>query len=208
MFWTIILSENCYNGVILLNLANKLTMFRVIIVPFFVAAMCVSELPCRFLIALILFALASVTDMFDGKVARKYNMVTDFGKFLDPLADKILVAAALVCFVELGWASAWVVFVILAREFIVSGIRLVAATSEEKKVIPANIWGKLKTAFTMAALVLILILGVLTEDFHVLGGDFPAKIVRDVLMYISALLTVISGGVYCYDSREFIDPRR
>ena len=191
-----------------MNLANKLTMFRVIVVPFFVFFMCFSAIPYRFLISLILFALASITDMFDGKVARKYNMVTDFGKFLDPLADKILVAAALVCFVELGWTSAWVVFVILTREFLVSGIRLVAASSEKKVVIPANIWGKLKTAVTMVAMVVILILGVLIDDLHVIGGDFPAQIVRDVLMYLSALLTVISGVVYCYDSREFIDPSK
>lgn len=191
-----------------MNLANKLTMFRVITVPFFVFFMCFSAMPYRFLISLILFALASITDMFDGKVARKYNMVTTFGKFLDPLADKILVAAALICFVELGWTSAWVVFVILAREFMVSGIRLVAASSEKKAVIPANIWGKLKTAVTMAAIVIILILGMLMYDLRVIGGDFPIWIIRDVLMYLSALLTIISGIIYVYDYREYIDPKK
>lgn len=191
-----------------MNLANKLTMFRVIIVPFFVFFMCFSAMPYRFLISLVLFALASITDMFDGKVARKYNMVTDFGKFLDPLADKILVAAALICFVELGWTSAWVVFIVMAREFLVSGIRLVAATSDKKAVIPANIWGKLKTAVTMVSIVVILILGVLIYDFGVIGGDFPAQIIRDVLMYLSALLTVISGVKYCVDAREYIDPNK
>ncbi len=190
-----------------MNLANKLTMFRVIIVPFFVFFMSADFIPLRFLWSLILFGLASITDMFDGKVARKYNMVTDFGKFLDPLADKILVAAALVCFAELGWTRAWVVFVILAREFLVSGIRLVAASSEKKKVIPANIWGKLKTAVTMAAIVVVLILGVLTDDLG-LFADFPAWIVRDMLMYLSAVLTLVSGVVYCYDYREFIDPSK
>lgn len=190
------------------NLANKLTMFRVIVVPFFVFFMCFSAMPYRFLIALILFALASITDMLDGKVARKYNMVTDFGKFLDPLADKILVAAALVCFVELGWTSAWVVFIILAREFVVSGIRLVAASSDKKKVIPANIWGKLKTAVTMVAMAVILILAVLMYDFKVIGGDFPAQLIRDILMYLSAALTLISGIIYCYDYREYIDPSK
>ena len=190
-----------------MNLANKLTMFRVIIVPFFVVFMSVPAIPYRFLWALILFALASITDLFDGKVARKYNMVTDFGKFLDPLADKVLVAAALVCFVELGWTSAWVVFIILAREFLVSGIRLVAASSDKKVVIPANIWGKLKTAVTMIAIVVILIFGVLIGDFGLLEG-FPAKIICDVLMYLSAALTLISGIVYCYQSREYIDPSK
>lgn len=191
-----------------MNLANKLTMFRVIVVPFFVFFMCFSAMPLRFLWALILFALASITDMLDGKIARKYNMVTDFGKFLDPLADKILVAATLICFVELEWTSAWVVFIILAREFIVSGIRLVAASSGKKKVIPANIWGKLKTAVTMVAMIVILILGVLMYDFKVIGGDFPAQLIRDILMYLSAALTVISGIVYCYEYREFIDPSK
>lgn len=191
-----------------MNLANKLTMFRVIIVPFFVVCMSVEAIPFRFLWALILFALASITDLLDGKIARKYNMVTDFGKFLDPLADKILVAAALICFVELGWTYAWVAFVILAREFIVSGIRLVAATSEEKKVIPANIWGKLKTAVTMVAMAVMLILAVLMYDFGMPFGSFEVQFIRDVLMYLSALLTVISGIVYCYDSREYINPNK
>lgn len=191
-----------------MNLANKLTMFRVIIVPFFVVCMSVEAIPLRFLWALILFALASITDLLDGKIARKYNMVTDFGKFLDPLADKILVAAALICFVELGWTYAWVAFVILAREFIVSGIRLVAATSEEKKVIPANIWGKLKTAATMVAMAVMLILAVLMYDFGMPFGSSEVQLIRDVLMYLSALLTVISGIVYCYDSREFINPNK
>lgn len=191
-----------------MNLANKLTMFRVIIVPFFVFFMSAEFVPLRFLWALILFALASITDMFDGKVARKYNMVTNFGKFLDPLADKILVAAALICFVELKWTYAWVVFVILAREFLVSGIRLVAASSDKKIVIPANIWGKLKTAVTMIAIVVILILAVIIEDFGIAISPEIWQITRDVLMYLSALLTVISGVVYCYDSREFIDPSK
>lgn len=183
-------------------------MFRVIIVPFFVFFMSAGFIPLRFLWALILFGLASITDMFDGKIARKYNMVTDFGKFLDPLADKILVAAALICFAELGWTRAWVVFVILAREFLVSGIRLVAASSEKKVVIPANIWGKLKTAVTMVAIVAILILAVLMEDFGLAIPLGVWTVVCDVLMYLSAALTVISGVVYCYDSREFIDPHK
>lgn len=191
-----------------MNLANKLTMFRVIVVPFFVLFMSVGAIPYRFLWALILFALASITDMLDGKVARKYNMVTDFGKFLDPLADKILVAAALICFVELGWTSAWVVFVILAREFIVSGIRLVAANSDKKKVIPANIWGKLKTAVTMVAMAVMLILAVLSDDFGLLGEGFPVRLIGEILMYLSAALTVISGVIYCYEYREFIDPTK
>lgn len=179
-----------------MNLANKLTLFRVILVPFFVAALSLSQ--PQHLIALILFALASVTDMLDGKIARKYNQVTDFGKFLDPLADKILVAAALVCMVELGYTSAWLVWVILAREFLVSGIRLVAAGSKEKTVIAANIWGKLKTASTMVAICVILLLHVFA-DF-----GFPVPYTRPisgVLMILCGILTVVSGITYLYDYR-------
>lgn len=180
-----------------MNLANKLTLFRVILVPFFVAAMFFSQ----HLAALIIFGLASITDALDGKVARKYNMITDFGKFLDPLADKVLVAAALVCFVELGYTYAWLVWLILAREFMVSGVRLVAAGSKEKLVIAANIWGKLKTAATMVAICAILVLHAV-EDFGITLGFIP--IVSDILMYICGALTVISGIIYIYDYRSVL----
>lgn len=197
-----------------MNLANKLTMFRVVLVPFFLASMSVREIPLRFLWALIIFILASITDMLDGKIARKYNMVTNFGKFLDPLADKILVAGALICFVELGWTKAWVVAVIMMREFAVSGVRLAAVTSEKKTVIAANIWGKLKTAFTMIAIIAVLFMYILA-DFGVIcnlgnntGFEFPIVIITDVLMYITLALTVISGIKYIYDYRECIDARK
>ena len=180
-----------------MNLANKLTMFRVVLVPFFVAAMAFQQ----HLIALIIFAIASITDMLDGKVARKYNMITDFGKFLDPLADKVLVAAALICMVELKYTAAWLVWVIIAREFMVSGIRLVAAGSKEKIVIAANIWGKLKTASTMVAICVVLILHTLA-DF---GVDFAfTQLISDILMYICTALTVISGAIYIWDYRAVL----
>ena len=199
-----------------MNLANWLTLFRVVLVPFFLVFMSVSVIPDRFLWALIIFIIASITDMLDGKIARKYDMVTDFGKFLDPLADKILVAAALICFVELGWTSAWVVALIMTREFAVSGVRLAASTSEKKTVISANIWGKLKTAFTMIAIIVIMLMYIL-NDFGVIcdiGADisdsfaFPIVIISDVLMYITLLLTLISGIKYVYDYRECIDHRK
>ena len=180
-----------------MNLANKLTMFRVVLVPFFVAAMAFQQ----HLIALIIFAIASITDMLDGNVARKYNMITDFGKFLDPLADKVLVAAALICMVELKYTAAWLVWVIIAREFMVSGIRLVAAGSKEKIVIAANIWGKLKTASTMVAICVVLILHTLA-DF---GVDFAfTQLISDILMYICTALTVISGAIYIWDYRAVL----
>lgn len=155
-----------------MNLANKLTLMRVILVPFFVAFMLIDAIPLNYLWALLVFAIASITDMLDGKIARKYNMITSFGKFLDPLADKILVAAALVCFVQLGWCSAWVTALILAREFVVSGVRLVAASSEKKAVIAAGMLGKLKTAMTMAAICVILFY----VDPGAVRRDFPGGI--------------------------------
>lgn len=185
-----------------MNLANKLTLFRVILVPFFIAALMIPVIPCRNTIALVIFALASITDMLDGKVARKYNMITDLGKFLDPLADKVLVAAALICFIELGYAAAWAVWLIMAREFMVSGVRLVAAGSEKKLVIAANIWGKLKTASTMVSICLILILHILLDDFGIITADFPVQTITDILIYICTFLTVLSGIIYLYDYRE------
>lgn len=195
-----------------MNLANKLTMFRVILVPVFLVLMGVEAIPLRFVWALLVFALASITDMLDGKVARKYNMITDFGKFLDPLADKILVAAALICFVEQGWTYSWVVAVILMREFAVSGVRLVVASSEDKKVIPANIWGKLKTAFTMIAIVVILVIAAAGQIFANVAISeqmlMAITITRDVLMYIACALTVISGVIYIRDYWSYIDPKK
>lgn len=191
-----------------MNLANKLTLFRVIIVPFFVFFMCFTGIEHRYLYALILFIIASITDMLDGKIARKYNMITSFGKFLDPLADKILVAAALVCFVELKWTSAWVVCIILAREFVVSGVRLVAAGSDKKVVIPAGWLGKIKTAVTMVAICVILFMHILV-GFGVMDGQtFPIQLISDILMFVSAALTLASGVKYLYDYREFIDPKK
>lgn len=191
-----------------MNLANKLTIFRVIIVPFFVFFMSFGGIEHRYLYALILFIVASLTDMLDGKIARKYNMITSFGKFLDPLADKILVAAALVCFVELKWTSAWVVCIILAREFVVSGVRLVAAGSDKKVVIPAGWLGKIKTAVTMVAICVILFMHILV-GFGVMDGQtFPIQLISDILMFVSAALTLASGVKYLYDYREFIDPKK
>ncbi len=210
-----------------MNLANKLTVSRVVIVPFFVLFMSVRDIPMNYLWALLLFALASLTDLFDGRVARKYNMVTNFGKFLDPLADKILVAAALVCFTELHWTAGWVTVLILMREFAVSGVRLAAAGSEKKAVIPANIWGKLKTVVTMVSVCVILFMHIL-EQLGVIRDigspkkvniasqpifssvlypipEFPITIISSVLMYITAALTVISGVKYIYDYREYIN---
>ena len=209
-----------------MNLPNKLTVIRIAIVPFFVFFMCYDAVPYRFIWALLLFVAASVTDLLDGKLARKYDLVTNFGKFLDPLADKILVAAALVCFVELNWTYSWVVVIILLREFAVSGIRLAAVSSTKTAVIPASIWGKVKTVFTMIAIIAVLLMHILMSlnvmydinDVTIFSDiavspakgffGFPVQIITDILMYLTAAITLISGVNYLYDSREFIDPKK
>lgn len=163
-----------------MNLPNKLTILRVIMIPFFVAALLYdggANQNMRY-VAAALFIIASLTDMLDGKIARKYNLVTNFGKFMDPLADKLLVCSALICLVELKELPAWMVIVIISREFIISGFRLVA--SDNGVVIAASYWGKFKTTFQMIAVVL-LILGI------------PAlSMVTTAVVWIALVLTVIS----------------
>lgn len=178
-----------------MNLPNKLTLLRVIIVPFFVLCF----LNEWYVAALILFAAASITDALDGKIARKYNLVTNFGKFLDPLADKVLVISALCCFVEKGFMGCVPLIIISAREFMVSGLRLVVAN--EGVVVPAGIWGKLKTAFTMITIVLVTV-------FAWIGINDVFDIIMQTLIWISTILTVISGGIYLKAFWKYIDPSK
>lgn len=179
-----------------MNLPNKLTLLRVILVPFFILFFYLEAVPGNFVIAFLLFAAASVTDALDGHIARKHNLVTTFGKFLDPLADKVLVVSALCCFVEKGLMSAVPLIIIVAREFMVSGLRLV--TANEGVVVAAGIWGKLKTAFTMVAIIAVLI-------FCCFGIEEKLQIVSDILIWISTVLTIISGGVYLRGYWKYID---
>lgn len=179
-----------------MNLPNKLTLARVIAVPFYVMFMLRNDIPLNFLWALIIFIGASLTDMIDGKIARKRGLVTDLGKFLDPLADKVLVCSSLICFVDLRRSLSVFVIIIICREFIVSALRLAAVSNEEHTVIAAGIWGKLKTAFTMLSLCVINILCMLDENFQLLSENFPLNMVSNIFMAISAILTVISGAVY------------
>ena len=163
-----------------MNLPNKLTIIRVCLIPFFVAALLFDHgnnyTMC--IVANVLFIVASLTDLFDGKIARKYNLVTNFGKFMDPLADKLLVCSALICLIELGQLPAWVVIIIISREFIISGFRLVAA--DNGVVIAASYWGKFKTTFQMAAVILMI--------FHI-----PAlTLVTNIVVVIAVALTIIS----------------
>jgi CDP-diacylglycerol--glycerol-3-phosphate 3-phosphatidyltransferase len=163
-----------------MNLPNKLTILRVLMIPFFVLFMLwdITGAADKWIAAAI-FIVASLTDMLDGKIARKYNLVTNFGKFMDPLADKLLVSAAMICLVEMGRLPAWMVIVIISREFIISGFRLIA--SDNGVVIAASYWGKFKTVFQMAMII------VLIFDF---GGFF--RIIEMVLIWISLILTVVS----------------
>ena len=138
-----------------MNLPNKLTILRVAMIPFFVLFMLFPVMgEADKWIALVLFIVASLTDMLDGHIARKYNLITNFGKFMDPLADKLLVCSALICLVELGRIASWIVIVIIAREFIISGFRLIA--SDNGVVIAASYWGKFKTTFQMIMICLMI----------------------------------------------------
>lgn len=175
-----------------MNLPNKLTILRVILIPFFVAfLMDAFHIPGTKWIALAIFIIASLTDMLDGKIARKYNLVTNFGKFMDPLADKLLVCSALIAFVDMDMVPTWIVMIIIAREFIISGFRLVA--SDNGIVIAAGIWGKLKTVCQMIMII------VLIADF---GGIFD--MIGTVLICLSLILTVISLVDYLYTNRQVL----
>lgn len=140
-----------------MNLPNKLTLLRVLLIPFFVIVLLLDGGNSQLLrnVAAAIFIVASLTDLLDGKIARKHNLVTNFGKFMDPLADKLLVCAALICLVELGQLPAWMVIIIISREFIISGFRLVAV--EQGIVIAASYWGKFKTTFQMIAIILLVL---------------------------------------------------
>ena len=149
-----------------MNLPNKLTIFRVILIPFFVFFLLTDVLGAGGdYLALVIFIVASLTDMLDGKIARKYNLVTNFGKFMDPLADKLLVCSAMICLVDLRLLPSWIVIIIIAREFIISGFRLIAA--EHQIVIAASMWGKFKTTFQMAMIILIILN--INVDFYIAG---------------------------------------
>lgn len=164
-----------------MNLPNKLTIFRVILIPFFVFFLLAPYFDgYGNYIAVAIFIIASFTDFLDGKIARKYNLVTDFGKFMDPLADKMLVCSAMICLVESGQLPAWIVIIIISREFIISGFRLVA--SDNGVVIAASYWGKFKTTFQML-MTIVLMLDIQMPLFQILGT---------VLTYVALALTVIS----------------
>ena len=193
-----------------MNTPNKLTIGRIIATPFFMAALTI-DFPFHYTAALILFIAASLTDMIDGKMARKYNMITDFGKFLDPLADKMLTTAAFLGFIKMGigWQVTWIAFIVLFREFLISSLRLVVVSSGGK-VIAANMWGKCKTVSQMAGIIFALFCYVLIGDFNIGNTAFVTgcNIIISILFWVSAVLCIISGVIYLLDSREFVDPTK
>lgn len=193
-----------------MNTPNKLTIARIIATPLFMAALMI-EFPYHYTVALVLFIAASLTDMIDGKMARKYNLVTDFGKFLDPLADKMLTTAAFLGFIKMGigWQITWIAFIVLFREFMVSSIRLVVVSSGGK-VIAANIWGKCKTVSQMLGIIFALFSYALIADFGINNAVFVdiCNIIISVLFWISAVLCIISGAIYLIESKDYIDPTK
>ena len=184
-----------------MNFPNKLTIFRMILIPFCVFFMLFD--PEHFtmrIIAEVIFCIASITDYFDGNIARKKNLVTNFGKFMDPLADKLLVCSALICLVELGQIDAWIVIVIISREFIISGFRLIA--SDNGVVIAASWWGKIKTTLQMT-MVIVLILNL---SYFYAGTTFGTVIyyVEIVLIYAALILTVVSLIDYLVKNKDIL----
>ena len=180
-----------------MNLPNKLTIFRVILIPFFVFFLLYPGFEgYGNYIAAVIFVAASLTDFADGKIARKYNLVTNFGKFMDPLADKLLVCSAMICLIETGQLASWIVIVIISREFIISGFRLVA--SDNGVVIAASYWGKFKTTFQML-MIIVLVLDIDHVFFDVLGV---------ILTYIALILTIISLIDYVVKNKSVLKEQK
>ncbi len=194
------------------NTPNKLTIARIIITPVYLAVILWDSLPHRFLIATLIFSIAAITDAIDGKLARKNNQITNFGKLLDPIADKVLTTSALLAFMTMGLCNIWIVMIVLTREFTIASIRMIAAANGV--VIPANIWGKVKTVSQMTFTIEIMLL--CETDYiirDVLNSDILLKLpefinlasVSNFLLWITAILTIISGVIYIKDSKNVID---
>lgn len=181
-----------------MNTPNRLTLLRIVLIPIFVVFALLRAQWAQY-VALLIYILACITDMLDGRIARARNLVTNFGKFADPIADKLLVMAALVVLVASGRMPAWVCIVMLAREFIISGLRLVAAGNG--RVIAAGKLGKLKTVFQMSATIALMLLVPVTG--RALLGRFGV-VLANVLMYIATFLTIVSGAEYILNNRDCI----
>lgn len=196
-----------------MNLANKLTIFRIILVPIMVCIpfLRIKEeilgIPLEYILIDIIFIIASITDKLDGYIARSREQITTFGKFLDPLADKILVLAAMIMLVEMAKLPAWIPIIVLAREFVVSGYRLIAV-EKGGKVIAASKWGKLKTVTQMIAIILAFIdLHSFGECFtgNLEGADFLFNMIVTIMMLIQAVATIFSGVDYLKGAKEYME---
>lgn len=191
-----------------LNLPNTLSLIRILVTPVFLAVLLWESLPHRFLIACIIFSLASITDAVDGHLARKNNQITNFGKFLDPIADKVLTTSALLGFMTMGLCNIWIVMLVLSREFVVASLRMISA--KEGVVIPANIWGKFKTVSQMVFTILIMILSEVWYVVQNYNNELFARLpdlslISNGLLWFTAIFTLISGAVYIKDSIKIID---
>lgn len=184
-----------------MNLPNRLTIVRIVLTPLFLFLFMADFIPYNYVISLIIFVVAAITDFADGKIARSQNIVTNFGKIADPIADKILTTTVLLCFMLLDLCSIWVVLIVLAREFTVSAVRISAASQGE--VIPANIYGKIKTVLQMVFSILVMILLVIQTETSVVIPHFNIFVLS--LMWILAFVTLISGIIYLKDSVKVID---
>ena len=187
-----------------MNLPNKLTVLRMMMIPFFMVIIMfplLGEFWSR-IAAAIIFGLTALTDMLDGKIARKYNYVSDFGKFLDPLADKMLTTAALLGFMKFGLCNIWVLMIVLTLEFTVTGMRMIATV--QNVVIPANVWGKIKTVTQMTFSLVVMLFAELIEDFNIIPYETFA-VASNVAMWIIAAFTFISGAIYVVQAVKVID---
>ena len=179
-----------------MNLPNKITIFRVCMIPVFLVFMLVQGIPYGNFIATAIFAIACASDALDGHIARKHNLVTNFGKFMDPIADKLLVCSALICFAELSYMPAWMVIIIIAREFIISGFRLIAA--ENGVVIAASVWGKFKTIAQMITCILLIV-------------QLPfgwVDVAEQIFIWLSLVLTVVSLCEYVWKNRAVLKEKK
>ena len=196
-----------------MNLPNKLTLTRIILVPVFMIFVSLTEFGTEtfnatwYLVAGIVFAAASFTDYLDGHLARKWHMVTDFGKFADPLADKLLTTVALIYMMRDGVCSPVVLCIILAREFAVSGLRMVAAGAKDGKVIAANMWGKVKTVLQMLTIIFYFF-GISLTYGNTILGNLNVWLISYWLCWLVAAATAISGIKYLWDNRSFINTAR
>ncbi len=182
-----------------MNTPNKITVFRMFIAPIFLVIYSLN-IPCKMLISALIFAFGAVTDAIDGHMARKNNIVTNFGKFLDPIADKMLVTAGFLVLMQDGLCNLWIVMLMLTREFAVTSVRLIAAA--QGVVIPANIGGKIKTVLQMVSLIGVMLLCELDAQ---LSLGLPMALVSNVMLGLTAVVSVVSGLVYIIDSRKVID---